>query len=66
VALQGNLDPAVLYAGDEVVRAEALRVLEGFRRPTGHVFNLGHGIHPGIDPDRVATLVDTVQRYRQS
>jgi uroporphyrinogen decarboxylase len=66
VALQGNLDPAVLYAGDEVVRAEALRVLEGFRQPTGHVFNLGHGIHPGIDPDRVATLVDTVQRYRPS
>jgi uroporphyrinogen decarboxylase len=66
VALQGNLDPSVLYAGDEVVRAEALRVLDGFQRPTGHVFNLGHGIHPGIDPDRVATLVDTVQRYRQS
>ena len=66
VALQGNLDPAVLYAGDEVVRAEALRVLDGFQRPTGHVFNLGHGIHPGIDPDRVATLVDTVQGYRQS
>ena len=66
VALQGNLDPSVLYAGDEVVRAEALRVLDGFQRPTGHVFNLGHGIHPGIDPDRVATLVDTVQRYRRS
>jgi uroporphyrinogen decarboxylase len=66
VALQGNLDPSVLYAGDDVVRAEALRVLEGFQRPTGHVFNLGHGIHPGIDPDRVATLVDTVQRYRRS
>jgi uroporphyrinogen decarboxylase len=65
VALQGNLDPAVLYAGDDVVRAEATRVLEGFRRPTGHVFNLGHGIHPGINPDRVATLVETVQRYRQ-
>lgn len=65
VALQGNLDPSVLYAGDDVVRAEATRILEGFKRPTGHVFNLGHGIHPGIDPERVATLVETVQGYRQ-
>ncbi|MBS0002716.1 MAG: uroporphyrinogen decarboxylase, partial [Thioalkalivibrio sp.] len=64
VALQGNLDPSVLYAGDEVVRAEARRVLEGFPFATGHVFNLGHGIHPGIDPDRVATLVETVHGYR--
>jgi uroporphyrinogen decarboxylase len=64
VALQGNLDPAVLYAGDEVVRAEARRVLEGFPNRTGHVFNLGHGIHPGIDPERVATLVETVHSYR--
>lgn len=66
VALQGNLDPAVLYAGDDVVRAEAGRVLDGFPLRTGHVFNLGHGIHPGIDPDRVATLVETVQSYRRS
>ena len=65
VALQGNLDPSVLYAGDEVVRAEATRVLEGFPFATGHVFNLGHGIHPGIDPDRVATLVETVHGYRR-
>ncbi|AHE99355.1 uroporphyrinogen decarboxylase [Thioalkalivibrio paradoxus] len=64
VALQGNLDPAVLYASDEVVRTEARRVLDGFDRSTGHVFNLGHGIHPGIDPDRVATLVETVHAYR--
>ncbi|AGA35111.1 Uroporphyrinogen III decarboxylase [Thioalkalivibrio nitratireducens DSM 14787] len=63
VALQGNLDPAVLYASDQVVRTEARRVLDGFGRSTGHVFNLGHGIHPGIDPDRVATLVETVHAY---
>ncbi len=64
VALQGNLDPSVLYAGDDVVRAEARRVLDGFPHATGHVFNLGHGIHPGIEPERVATLVETVQSYR--
>jgi uroporphyrinogen decarboxylase len=66
VALQGNMDPSVLYAGDDVVRAEARRVLDGFKGRTGHVFNLGHGIHPGIDPDRVATLVETVHAYRRS
>jgi len=66
VALQGNMDPAVLYADDAVVRAEALRVLEGFPHATGHVFNLGHGIHPGIDPERVAALVDTVHSYRRA
>ena len=65
VALQGNLDPAVLYADDEVVRAEARRVLDGFPSATGHVFNLGHGIHPGIEPERVATLVETVHAYRR-
>ncbi|WP_018175250.1 MULTISPECIES: uroporphyrinogen decarboxylase [unclassified Thioalkalivibrio] len=65
VALQGNLDPSVLYAPDAVVREEALRVLDGFDRDTGHVFNLGHGIHPGIDPERVATLVETVTSYRR-
>lgn len=65
VALQGNLDPSVLYADNDVVRAEARRVLEGFPNATGHVFNLGHGIHPGIDPERVATLVETVHAFRK-
>lgn len=65
VALQGNMDPSVLYAGNEDVRQEALRILEAFPYPTGHVFNLGHGIHPGIDPERVATIVDTVQGFRR-
>lgn len=65
VALQGNLDPSVLYASEAVVRAEAERVLRGFPNATGHVFNLGHGIHPGIDPDRVAALVDTVHSFQR-
>ncbi|WP_038053151.1 uroporphyrinogen decarboxylase [Thioalkalivibrio sp. ALJ1] len=65
VALQGNLDPSVLYAPESVVREETLRVLDGFEGDTGHVFNLGHGIHPGIDPERVAAMVDTVTNYRR-
>jgi len=63
VALQGNLDPAALLAPPEVVRAETRRVLESFGRGPGHVFNLGHGITPEVDPERVAVLVETVHAY---
>jgi uroporphyrinogen decarboxylase len=60
VALQGNLDPAVLAAPPDVIRAETARVLESYGRGPGHVFNLGHGITPDIDPGSVAVLVDAV------
>ncbi|MFN4263555.1 MAG: uroporphyrinogen decarboxylase [Thioalkalivibrionaceae bacterium] len=63
VALQGNLDPSVLYADPETVQREARRTLDGFRGAAGHVFNLGHGIHPGVDPACVAALVEAVQGY---
>jgi len=60
VALQGNLDPCVLYASPERIRADVETVLESFGRGSGHVFNLGHGIHPDVDPERVAVLVEAV------
>ena len=63
VALQGNLDPAVLFAGAGQIRAEAIRVLESFGTPqegAGHVFNLGHGISQFTPPEAVSVLVDTV------
>ncbi len=60
VALQGNLDPAVLYASAGVIEKEVGRVLESFGHGNGHVFNLGHGIHPQIDPEHVAVMVDAV------
>lgn len=63
VALQGNLDPSALFAPAETLRAEALRALDSYGGGVGHVFNLGHGITPDVDPERVAVLVDTVQRY---
>jgi uroporphyrinogen decarboxylase len=63
VALQGNLDPAALFAPPETLRAETLRVLESYGEGAGHVFNLGHGITPEVDPEQVAVLVDTVQNY---
>jgi uroporphyrinogen decarboxylase len=63
VALQGNLDPAALFASAETLRAQTLSVLDSFGPGAGHVFNLGHGITPDVDPERVAVLVDTVRSY---
>lgn len=60
VALQGNMDPSALYGSADVVRAEAKKVMDGFGKGEGHVFNLGHGIHQHINPDNVKVLVDTV------
>jgi uroporphyrinogen decarboxylase len=63
VALQGNLDPSALFAPPDTLRAEVLRVLRSYGTGSGHVFNLGHGITPEVDPDRVALLVETVQGF---
>jgi uroporphyrinogen decarboxylase len=60
VALQGNLDPAILCTTPEVVRREAGRVLRSFGEGSGHVFNLGHGVSQFANPDNVAELVDAV------
>jgi uroporphyrinogen decarboxylase len=59
-ALQGNMDPCILYATPERIRAEVEAVLSSFGTGPGHVFNLGHGIHPGIDPDKVRVFIDSV------
>ena len=63
MALQGNLDPSALLAPPETLRAETLSVLESFGQGPGHVFNLGHGITPDVDPERVALLVETVRGF---
>ncbi|WP_020681969.1 uroporphyrinogen decarboxylase [Marinobacterium rhizophilum] len=60
VALQGNMDPSVLYAPAARIRAEVETILEGFGPGTGHVFNLGHGIHQFADPDKARVFVDAV------
>lgn len=60
VALQGNLDPATLRESPEAIREGVHRVLESYGRGPGHVFNLGHGITPDIDPEHVSALVDAV------
>jgi len=70
VALQGNLDPNVLFAEPAQIRAETIGALESFGAPlnpdgssAGHVFNLGHGISQHTPPDNVAVLVDTVHEH---
>ena len=60
VALQGNLDPATLRESPEKIRQGVADVLESYGKGPGHVFNLGHGITPDIDPDHVSVLVDAV------
>jgi len=60
VSLQGNMDPAVLYGDDASIRKEVGLILEQFGSGNGHVFNLGHGIHQHVNPDRVTALVDAV------
>ncbi|MBL8487655.1 MAG: uroporphyrinogen decarboxylase [Rhodocyclaceae bacterium] len=69
VALQGNLDPMILFAGADTVAAEARRVVEDFHAGGpggGHVFNLGHGINQHTPPENVAVLVDSVHAHSRS
>ena len=63
VALQGNLDPAALFAPPERVREAARKVIDSFGAEPGHVFNLGHGIQPRTPVESVAALVDEVRTY---
>jgi len=60
VALQGNLDPSTLRDPPEVIRKGVADVLHSYGNGPGHVFNLGHGITPDIDPEHVAALVEAV------
>jgi uroporphyrinogen decarboxylase len=73
VALQGNLDPNVLFAPPEAVAREAMAVLDSFGRPQrpdgrwdGHVFNLGHGISQYTPPEHVVALVEAVHRHSRA
>jgi uroporphyrinogen decarboxylase len=60
VALQGNMDPSILYASADRIRSEVATVLASYGNGSGHVFNLGHGIHQHADPERVAVVVAAV------
>jgi len=60
VALQGNLDPSVLYAPPAQIRDQVGRVLASYGKGHGHVFNLGHGIHPEVPPEHALAMVEAV------
>jgi len=62
VALQGNLDPCVLFAPPEAIEREVARILAAYGAGSGHVFNLGHGISQHVDPAHAAALVEAVHR----
>ena len=63
VALQGNLDPAVLLGSRASIRKEVKGVLEAFGQGSGHIFNLGHGITPDVPPEHVTEMVDAVHEF---
>jgi uroporphyrinogen decarboxylase len=62
-AVQGNLDPTLVFAPTEVMTARAAEIIEAGRAAKGHVFNLGHGVIPSTDPDQLARLTEFVQGY---
>lgn len=62
VALQGNMDPSMLYASSERIREEVAGILQGFGNGSGHVFNLGHGIHLDVPPENAKIFVDAVHQ----
>lgn len=65
VALQGNMDPAILYAKPERIRAEVAKILADFGKGSGHVFNLGHGITPEVDPENAGAFINAVHELSQ-
>jgi uroporphyrinogen decarboxylase len=60
VALQGNMDPTVLYANPNAIRQEVSNILASYGSGTGHVFNLGHGITPEVDPANAGAFIEAV------
>ena len=64
VAIQGNLDPNVLYAEPSFIKREAKKVLDSFGKGNGHIFNLGHGILPDVNPEHAKVLVDYIKEKK--
>ncbi|GAA6186538.1 uroporphyrinogen decarboxylase [Aliiglaciecola sp. NS0011-25] len=63
VALQGNMDPSILYADAPRIEEEVKTILAGFGEGTGHVFNLGHGIHLDVPPENAGVFVEAVHKF---
>jgi len=65
VSLQGNMDPCILYSTPELIEKEVADILAKYGKGVGHVFNLGHGVHPSIDPENVKAYVDAVHLHSE-
>jgi len=63
VALQGNLDPAIMLTNPEIIASQVEATLESYGKGAGHVFNLGHGITPDVDPNHMTALCENVYEY---
>jgi uroporphyrinogen decarboxylase len=66
IALQGNLDPCVLYASEEKIKAEARLIIDSYGKGSGHIFNLGHGILPDTDPEKAKALVRFIKEENKT
>lgn len=66
VALQGNMDPNVLFASPDGIEREVARILESYGQGSGHVFNLGHGISQFVDPEHAGVFIAAVQRLSRA
>lgn len=66
VALQGNMDPAILLGTPERIRLEVQAILDGYGQGSGHVFNLGHGITPDVDPEKAKVFIEAVQSFSRT
>ena len=65
VSLQGNMDPTILYAKPERIRAEVASILAAFGAGSGHIFNLGHGITPEVDPENAGVFINAVHEFSE-
>lgn len=63
VALQGNMDPCVLFASEKTIENEVKKVLKSYGEGPGHVFNLGHGMQPDMQPERLECMVSAIRKY---
>ena len=66
VALQGNMDPSILLGTPERIRLEVQAILDGYGQGSGHVFNLGHGITPDVDPERARVFIEAVHSFSRT
>lgn len=66
VALQGNMDPSILYAADDRIREEVATILASYGKGSGHVFNLGHGIHQTVDPAKAGVFINSVHELSKA